>query len=170
MNISAQLLVFTLDAQRYALRLDAVERVVRAVAVTPLPDAPEIVLGIINVQGRIIPVIGMRNCFHLQKKQIRTSDQFIISSTAKRTFALAADAVLGVVECPIGGIVPAEDIFPGMERIEGAVILADGMVVISDIDKLLSLGDEAVLHDQLHDFGGLGAEAGEEFAGLADEP
>lgn len=164
-----QLLVFTLDSQRYALRLDTVERVVRAVAVTALPDAPEIVLGIINVQGRIVPVIDMRKCFNLQEKQLCVSDQFIITSTARRTFALAADAVFGVVECPTGGVVSTEDILPHMERVEGVMILTDGMVLISDIGKILSLDDEAALADQLDDFGGIGAKAGEEVHELAHE-
>jgi len=62
-----RILVFILDEQRYGLDLDAVDRVVRAVAVTLLPDAPEVVLGIINVQGRIVPVINMRNCFRLHE-------------------------------------------------------------------------------------------------------
>lgn len=170
MNTSAQLLVFTLDAQRYALRLDAVERVVHAVAVTPLPDVPEIVLGIINVQGRVVPVINMRNCFHLQEKHIQTSDQFILSSTARRTFALVADTVLGVVEWPAEGVVPAGALLPHMERVEGVIILADGMILLSDIDKILALGDELALGDQLEEFAGLGADGGEEWRERVHEP
>ena len=169
MDKSARLLVFTLDERRYALRLDAVERVVQAVAVTPLPDAPEVVLGIINVQGRIIPVINMRACFRLQAKRMGLSDQFIISSTARRTFALVADAVLGVVECPDERVVPARAILPDMERVEGVMILADGMILISDMDKILSLGDEAVLGDTLEKHGYPGAQAGEEWQGQGNE-
>lgn len=161
MNKFAQLLVFGLDERRYALRLDTVERVVRAVAVTPLPDAPEIVLGIINVQGRIIPVIDMRRCFHLPEREIWTSDQFIVSSTASRTFALAADTVLGVVECPAGGVVPAEMILPRMARVEGVMTLADGMILISDIEQILSLGEEEALGDRLNGLVGPGAGMGE---------
>ncbi|MBF8302857.1 MAG: cheW40H-4 [Candidatus Dadabacteria bacterium] len=58
-----QLVVLTLDEQRYALHLSAVERIVRVVEVTPLPKAPEIVLGVVNVQGQIIPVINIRKRF-----------------------------------------------------------------------------------------------------------
>ncbi len=58
-------IVFTLDEQRYALHLSAVERVICVVEITPLPKAPEIVLGIINVGGQIIPVIDMRKRFRL---------------------------------------------------------------------------------------------------------
>ena len=55
--------VFTLDEQRYALRLSAVERIVRAVEVIPLPETPKIVIGMINVQGRVMPVVNIRSGF-----------------------------------------------------------------------------------------------------------
>jgi purine-binding chemotaxis protein CheW len=151
-----QLLVFSLNDQRYALRLEAVERVVRAVEVTPLPDAPECVLGIINVQGRIVPAINMRKRFRLPEKALWPSDQFIICAASQRTLALAADAVHGLVECPSQGVVAATEVLPRMEYVEGVMILADGMILISNIDMLLSIGEESVLGDQLANLGGPG--------------
>jgi purine-binding chemotaxis protein CheW len=58
-----QLVVLTLDEQRYALHLSAVERIVRMVEITPLPKAPQIVLGVVNVQGRIVPIVNIRKRF-----------------------------------------------------------------------------------------------------------
>ena len=157
-----QLLVFTLDDQYYALRLDAVERVVRAVEITPLPDAPEIVRGIINVQGRIVPVIDLRRCFHFSEREIRLSDQFVISSASRRTVAFAVDAVHGVVRCPEEAVVSVAEVFPGIEAVEGVMKLMDGMVLIPDIDKVLSPGEEVRLDAGLTEFGGSGMGAGDE--------
>ena len=58
-----QIVVFALDEPRYALPLSAVERVVRAVEITPLPKAPEIVLGVINMQGQVVPAVDIRKRF-----------------------------------------------------------------------------------------------------------
>ncbi len=55
-----KLVVFRLDEQRYAIPLAAVERIVRAVEVTALPEGPEIVLGVIDMEGRIRPVLDTR--------------------------------------------------------------------------------------------------------------
>ncbi|MFH1020325.1 MAG: chemotaxis protein CheW [Pseudomonadota bacterium] len=162
MNNVEQLLVFSLDDQYYALRLDAVDRVVRAVEVTPLPDAPEIVRGIINVQGRIVPVIDLRRCFHFTERQIRLSDQFVISSASQRTVAFAVDAVHGVVHCPEEAVVPVAEILPGVEAVEGVMKLTDGMVLIPDIDKVFSPGDETRLDEGLAGLGAPGPEAGDE--------
>ena len=93
-----ELVVFCLDELRIALRLTAVERVVRAVQVTRLPQAPEIVLGVINLQGRAIPIVDFRNRFHLGRREPRITDQMIIARTARRPVGLMADAV--DPECP----------------------------------------------------------------------
>ena len=69
MEKSNQLVVFALDDQRYALHLSAVDRVVPMVRVTPLPKAPDIVIGVVNVQGRVIPVINMRRRFRLPERE-----------------------------------------------------------------------------------------------------
>jgi purine-binding chemotaxis protein CheW len=54
------LVVFALDDQRYALALTCVQRSIRVVAVTPLPGAPAIVMGVIDLGGVVIPVIDIR--------------------------------------------------------------------------------------------------------------
>ena len=139
------LVVFTLDEQRYALRLASVERVVRAVEVTPLPKAPEIVLGMINVQGRIIPVVNVRKRFRRPEREIGISDQFIIARTLRRTVALAVDAVSDVVPCPEAQVVAAEKILPGLEHVDGVLKIPDGLIFVHDLDRFLSLDEEQAL-------------------------
>jgi len=56
METPDKLVVFNLDDRRFAMPLSAVVRVERIVAITPLPRAPEIVLGVVNMHGQIIPV------------------------------------------------------------------------------------------------------------------
>lgn len=80
MNPSSQLVVFTLDGQSFALDLGAVRRVVRAIEVTPLPNAPDIILGVINIRGELVSVIDLRHRFHMPTREIRPSDQFILVS------------------------------------------------------------------------------------------
>ena len=91
-----QFVIFALDEQHYALRLLAVDQIVRVVEIAPLPQAPEIVLGVINIQGGIIPVFHIRKRFHLPEREINLSDHLIIACTVKRLVALVADTVIGV--------------------------------------------------------------------------
>jgi len=144
-NMQGRVAVFTLGDQRYALPLSAVERVVRVVEVTPLPQAPDIVLGVVNVQGRIIPVVNPRRRFRLPERDIALSDQLVIAHTTRRPVALVVDAVTGVLEYSGREAVGARDIVPGMEYVEGVVKMADGLVLIHDLDRFLSLDEVTAL-------------------------
>lgn len=140
-----QLVVLTLDEQRYALPLSTVEKIVRVVEVTPLPRAPDIVFGVINVQGQIVPLVNIRKRFRLAERETNLSDQVIIAHTSTRTVALLADAVSGVVECAPEEVTAAEKIIPGLEYVEGVAKLEAGMVLIHDLGKFLSLEEEKTL-------------------------
>jgi purine-binding chemotaxis protein CheW len=142
---SLRLIVFTLDEQRYALHLEAVERIVRLAEVTPLPKAPEIVLGVVNVQGRVLPVINIRRRFRLPEREEDLRDQLILARTSRRPVALVVDAVGGVVERTAKQATPAESIVSGTEYVEGVVKLADGLVLIHNLETFLSLEEETKL-------------------------
>lgn len=145
MSKSNQLVVFSLDDQRYALYLHAVERIVRAVKVIPLPKAPDIILGVIDMQGQVIPVVNIRRRFDLPERKIDLSDRFIIAHITRRTVALVVDAVSGVIEPAEEKLAPAEKITPGMELIDGVIKLEDGMVLIHDLDRFLTLKEDTIL-------------------------
>lgn len=145
MDKSEQFVVFLLDEKQYALRLFAVEKIVRAVEITLLPKAPEIVYGIINAQGRIIPVVNVRKRFRLPEREIGINDQFIITNTLRNTVVLVADAVSGVVERSEQEMTTAGKIVTGMGHVEGIVKLKDGMILILDLDEFLSLDEEKKL-------------------------
>jgi purine-binding chemotaxis protein CheW len=148
MSALIQLVVFRLDAQRYALPIAAVERIVRAVEVTPLPSAPSIVLGVIDIEGRLLPVLDVRRRFRLPEREITMTDQFLIARTARRAVVLVVDEAQSVIERPQSEIVGPKQIAPGIEQIEGVIKLDDGLVLIHDLEKFLSL-DEAHALDEV---------------------
>ena len=139
------LVIFTLEKRRYALHLAIVERVFRIVEIDPLPQAPEIVTGVINVQGQIIPVVNVRQRFRLPRCEISLNDQLIIAHTNQRKVGLVVDAVTDVIGYQEQDIAVAGAILPGLEYVEGILKLPDGLVLIHDLDKFLSLEEEASL-------------------------
>lgn len=149
MSHSIQLVIFTLDERRYALHLTAVQRIVRTVDVTPLPKAPDIALGVINVQGKIVPVVDVRKRFRLPEREMNLEDHLIIGRTSRRTVALLVDSVSGVIEYDEGSVIASQTILPGIDYVEGVVKLADGVVLIHDLDKFLSLDEEKILEEAM---------------------
>jgi len=140
-----QWVIFRLEEQRYALALETVERIVQAVEITTLPKAPAIVLGVIAAGGQVIPVLNARQRFQLTEREIRPSDHFLIARTARRTLALVIDEAEGVVESSLREVVHAPKIVPGLEHVQGIARLEEGLVLIHDLEKFLSLDEERLL-------------------------
>jgi purine-binding chemotaxis protein CheW len=141
----SQLVVFTLDAQLYALPLASVQRVVRMVEVTPLPKAPEIVLGVIDVHGSIIPVMSMRRRFGRPEPEASLNGQLIVADTGTRCVALVVTSVTGVIERTVEEVTEAEKIVPGAQYVEGISKLEDGIVFIHNVDRFLSKKEDQQL-------------------------
>lgn len=146
---AAQLLVFRLDEQRFALPLASVARVVRAVAVTPLPGAPAIVHGVIDIQGRVVPVVNLRRRLHIADRAISPADWFLIAQTAQRTLVLVVDESDGVVERPPADIVSSAELPPGLEHVSGVVAIEGGLALVHDLERFLSLDEGRALDDAM---------------------
>lgn len=144
-------ILFSIDDRRFALPLSNVERIVRAVEITPLPKAPDVVLGVINVQGRIIPVINIRKRFGLHEREIDPGDQLVIARTSNRSIAFVADSVSGAVEIPENDVVEPADILPGIEYVKGIVKNDEGIIHILDLDPILSFGEVKSLDNCLEE-------------------
>jgi purine-binding chemotaxis protein CheW len=91
--IDGPLVVFTLDGQRYALRLGAVERVICAVAVTPVPETTAFVLGLVNLAGQLITVVSLRRRLGLPDRPVRPEDLFVLVRALGLTLAMVVDEV-----------------------------------------------------------------------------
>lgn len=141
--------VFLLDENRYALYLTIVERVVHAVYVTPLANAPDVVLGIVSLQGKIVPVFNLRRRFHLPEREASLADRIIFAYAGRRMVALWVDAVTGVVECAKEDVTHAGTILPAMDHVRGVIQLGDGLVLLQDLDAFLSLDEEQSLDQAL---------------------
>ena len=148
-----QNLLFVLDGQSFALSAASVQRVARIVEITPLPKAPEAVLGVVNIGGKIIPVADLRKRFGLPARELELSDQLIVVRASTRTVAMVADQVTGMVESSQAEIMGAEEILPGLDYIDGVIKMADGITFIYNLDKFFSLEEEETLDNALGQIG-----------------
>ena len=140
MEASLQYFVFALEDQRYALALAAVLRVIRAVELTYLPEAPENLVGLLNLGGEIVPVLNIRKRFHLAHHDVDIDDRVVICKAGARTVAFMADEVVGVVELASEEVDEAVRILPDMAPfIEGVGKLNDHTVLIYDLNRLFSI-------------------------------
>jgi len=118
---------------------------VRVVEITPLPSAPEGVLGVIFLAGKIVPVLDLRARFGLPARSMRITDHFAIVRTPRRLLALLVDAPAEVTASAPPEITPADPTLSLAPSLRGFVHLAGGIVLIHDLERFLSTGDESAL-------------------------
>ena len=123
-----QLVVFVIEERQYSLPLTVVERVLPMVAVSPLPQAPPIALGVINLHGKVIPVLDLRRRFGFPPRDYGLAAHLLVARTMRRTLALPVDAVLGVREVAVDAITPPDAVLPGVGHVVGIVTLADDLL------------------------------------------
>jgi purine-binding chemotaxis protein CheW len=139
---------FTIDERPFAIPFSAVDRVIRAVEVSPVPNAPRVIHGIFDYHGRVVPVINLRQRLKMADLPIRVHDVFILADTQKRKIALVADRADGILNPMANDLVRASAVEQGFEA-DGLLRRDDGIVLIYDIEKFLSEQDEIMLEEAI---------------------
>ena len=148
-TMTDQIVVFTLDELLYALPLPAVVKVIHAIEIRYLPKAPEIIAGIINVKGQIIPVADIRKRFGLAAREIDPDDRLIIADTGKREVAILVDTVTGIRDLEPGQLKQAGETLPFAEYLKGVAKIDDELILIYDLEQFLSLDEEKELEQAM---------------------
>lgn len=135
------LLTFEVAERRYALPAQLLLEVVRAVTIAPLPKAPPIIEGVINYRGTLIPVVGVRQRLGIDPVALSPEQHLLIVVAGSRTVALRVDQALDLVEVPEDVVERADKIAPGAEYVAGLARLPDGLLIIQDLKRFLSLDE-----------------------------
>lgn len=136
-----ELLVFALSEHHFGLPAEVVVEIVRVVACAPLPGSPEIVEGVIDVRGTLVPVLDVRGRFGLPAAVVDLEQHLILARAGLRVVALRVDRALDLVSVPDGAVVPVERLAPATPLVAGVARLPDGVLVIHDLDRFLSLDE-----------------------------
>ncbi len=147
-NKSAEIFCFTIGTNQFAIPLSTVDRVISAVAVSPVPNAPPVIHGIFDYHGMLVPVINLRQRLKMTDYPVRINDIFILADTAKRKIALVADYANGLVNVVTKDLICASDLDPGFEA-KGILRRDDGIILIYDIEQFLAEQDEIDLQEAL---------------------
>lgn len=133
-----EVLLFTLEGHRYALPSAEVRELVRAALVTPLPRAPDVVEGLLNLRGELLPVLDLRRRFRLPVRPLSPSDHFIVAQAGPRRVVLRVDRTEELLSVEPGALDETPSTLPGVGYVAGAVKLPEGLVLIHDLRTFLS--------------------------------
>jgi purine-binding chemotaxis protein CheW len=130
--------VFTVDEQAYALPLDQVTRTTRMAALTPMPESAPWIAGMVNVAGRLTPVIDLRQRLGFERKPPGLSDRLLILGGQGQDCAWIVDQVSEVLEWPVSALeTPPDRLFPAGTRLATGVIQqGETLILVLDSTRL----------------------------------
>jgi purine-binding chemotaxis protein CheW len=135
MTMSKPFIVFLLDEQRFALPCSDVKRIVRIVEITPVPDLPKGMLGVINMQGKLIPVLDLRHRLGLKPVESQLEDLLVIVEKQKQIMTFIVNQV-NFYEFLDSSSVTGSDVIEGLECVEKIIKDKSGIIHVLNINKL----------------------------------
>jgi len=135
-----ELLSFQLAQESYAIRLTLVQQIIKMREITPVPRAPEYVLGVISLRGVIIPVFDLRRRLGLARREHTRETRIIVVREGAKSIGLIVDRVRQVVRIPAAGIEPPPPVLGGLEAeyLEGIGRSEGRMLILLHLEKVLA--------------------------------
>jgi purine-binding chemotaxis protein CheW len=142
-----EVLEFSLAHEQYAMETSCIREVLSMKELTPLPCAPAFVLGIINVRGRILPVIDLKTFFDIPEKGITNLNRVIIAGLDKMELGILSDELIGIKSICNDDIKPPPATITGIgaEYLKG---VTEDRLIVLDPDKILS-DKRLVVHQEV---------------------
>lgn len=150
-NLINKYLTFVLATEEYAVDILRVQEIKGWSKVTPIPNTPSYIRGVINLRGTIVPIVDLRLRFGLECLEYGQMTVVVVvkvmSGSRERIMGIVVDAVSDVYDVPESEIKPPPDFGSviSMEFIKGLATVNEKMVIILDIDRLLNSGELAIM-------------------------
>jgi len=150
-----QYLTFMLAGEEYGVDILRVQEIKGWDRVTPVPNTPEYIRGVINLRGTIVPIIDLRLRFGLEPMEYGPTTVVIVLKVVheeqSRIMGVVVDAVSDVYNVEADALKPPPDLGSGVEVdfVQGLATVADKMVILLEIDRLLNSGDLAAAREEV---------------------
>lgn len=143
MEKDIQLVGFRVGGEAYGVPIAMVREIVRSLEITPVPDAPAHVEGVVNLRGRIVPVIDLRKRFHEAQIVAGKKNRILVVEVAGRVAGLLVDAASEVLKMPPSSVEPPPEVLQadGLDYITGLGKRNGKLIVLVDLEKLMQRGE-----------------------------
>jgi len=143
-----QLVTFRIGEEEFGVNILQVQEIIRTMEITRVPKAPDFVEGVINLRGKVIPIIDLRKRFGLEVREHDKHTRIIVIEISNMIVGFVVDAVSEVLRIPADTVEPPPPAVMGgidSEYINGVGKLEDRLLILLDLDKLLSQEEQAEL-------------------------
>lgn len=136
-TMTGAMVVFVVEGKKLALRVNQVEKVLRAIEVTQLPEESTQLLGVIYIEGEVVPVGNIRRKLGLEHKELQLEDQIVIAAASGHKVAIIVDEVQGVLRYDDDQFVTFDDAIEA-PSVQGVIKLQDDVIIVCDPAGLLN--------------------------------
>ncbi|MFH1769741.1 MAG: chemotaxis protein CheW [Parcubacteria group bacterium] len=135
-----QLIVFRLGEDEFGVRIEEVREIIKAGIITPIPDSPRFIKGIINIRGEVIITIDLRERFFLSPPRDPDELHIVVTREAKNPFGLLVDEVTEVMRLPESNIKDTPGLVTKIheEYVVGVVVHENRLIILLDLKQVLS--------------------------------
>ena len=140
-----QLVSFHLGTEEFGIDILAVREIIKMINITRVPNAPEFIEGVINLRGRIIPIVYLRTRLGMPKKDMDKESRIIVVEFNDKTLGFIVDAVNEVMRIPVDITEDPPDFIGGInsEYITSIAKLEEKLLIILDLDRVFDLDELA---------------------------
>lgn len=138
--------IFRIGDEEYGLAIDQVRSIIRNETATPVPRSPEVVMGVINLRGQVIPVIDMARRFGREPFVPTSTSRIVVADGEAGMVGIAVDAANEVVAIPVSDIKPAPDgvlSADTADAFEGVAERNGSLVILIDLDRAVPRAEYA---------------------------
>jgi purine-binding chemotaxis protein CheW len=145
-----QFLTFALGAEEYGVEILKIQEIKGYSQVTPLPNAPHYVKGVLNLRGTIVPIVDLRQMFALPAVDYTQFTVVVVVQVQGQIMGFIVDAVSDVLTVTGTDIQPTPDLHGQVDTsfLNGLAKAGEKLVILLDIDKVLGAGENAALAAQ----------------------
>lgn len=140
-----QFLTFRLGQEEYGIEILKVQEIKGYTAITPIPNAPPHVKGVMNLRGSVVPVVDLRVRFGMPSEEFTKFTVIIVVKVGARVVGLVVDAVSDVLDINKSQIEPAPDLGQGVDVsfLTGMAHAGERLVELLEVDRVAGVGDGA---------------------------
>ncbi len=142
-----QLVTFSLGTEEFSIDILKVQEIIRPMDITRVPGAPEFIEGVINLRGRVIPVMDLRRRLGMQAQEETRDTRIVVVEVGGKTVGLKVDSVSEVLRLSTDRIEPPPsfDNVQNTDCIRGVGKLEDRLIILLDVEKVLSPEERSTL-------------------------
>lgn len=142
-----QLVSFVIESEEFGIDILKVQEIIRPVEITRVPNAPTFIEGVINLRGRIVPVVDLRKRFGLPERERDQNTRIVVVELNDRVVGFMMDAVKEVIRVDRSVIEPPPDLAIGIDThyIKGVAKLEDRLLILLELEEVLTADEKTAV-------------------------